>query len=100
MAETKVLVTGAAGFIAGHCIEELLSHGYAVRGVPVLVSADKARQELGWLPRPASESIVAAAESMIHYGIVPRRGRRKPATEAAPNAHPSALRRTRGPSGV
>jgi len=32
MAETKVLVTGATGFIAGHCIEELLSHGYAVRG--------------------------------------------------------------------
>jgi nucleoside-diphosphate-sugar epimerase len=27
-----VLVTGASGFIAGHCIEELLRHGYAVRG--------------------------------------------------------------------
>ena len=69
-------------------------------GVPVLVSADKARHELGWAPRPASQSIIAAAESMIHYGIVPRRGPRKPATEAAPNAHPSALRQTRGPSGV
>src|SRR5215472_112619 len=43
-------------------------------GVPVLVSADKARQELGWVPRPASESIIAAAESMIHYGTVPRPG--------------------------
>ena len=32
MTETTVLVTGATGFIAGHCIEELLSHGYAVRG--------------------------------------------------------------------
>jgi nucleoside-diphosphate-sugar epimerase len=42
-------------------------------GVPVLVSADKARQELGWIPRPASESIVAAGESLIHHGIVPRR---------------------------
>lgn len=41
-------------------------------GVPVLVSADKAKQELGWVPRPASESIVAAGESLIHYGIVPR----------------------------
>src|SRR3954463_15213755 len=40
-------------------------------GVPVLVSADKAKQELGWVPRPASESIVAAGESLIHHGIVP-----------------------------
>jgi dihydroflavonol-4-reductase len=27
-----VLVTGATGFIAGHCIAELVEHGYAVRG--------------------------------------------------------------------
>jgi dihydroflavonol-4-reductase len=27
-----VLVTGASGYIAGHCIEDLLRHGYAVRG--------------------------------------------------------------------
>src|SRR5215207_9816308 len=27
-----VLVTGASGFIAGHCVAELLAHGYAVRG--------------------------------------------------------------------
>jgi nucleoside-diphosphate-sugar epimerase len=42
-------------------------------GVPVLVTADKAKQELGWIPRPASESIVAAGETLIHHGIVPRR---------------------------
>ncbi|WP_328396523.1 SDR family oxidoreductase [Nocardia sp. NBC_00416] len=29
---TRVLVTGATGFIAGHVIVELLDHGYAVRG--------------------------------------------------------------------
>ena len=28
----KVLVTGAAGYIAGHCIRELLAHGHTVRG--------------------------------------------------------------------
>ncbi|GAA2510879.1 SDR family oxidoreductase [Winogradskya humida] len=27
-----VLVTGASGFVAGHCVEDLLRHGYAVRG--------------------------------------------------------------------
>jgi hypothetical protein len=42
-------------------------------GVPVLVSADKAKQELGWIPRPARESIIAAGESLIHHGIVPSR---------------------------
>lgn len=29
---TRVLVTGATGFVAGHCVAELLDHGYAVRG--------------------------------------------------------------------
>ncbi|MBQ75753.1 MAG: hypothetical protein CMQ20_12135 [Gammaproteobacteria bacterium] len=28
----KILVTGASGFIASHCILDLLQHGYAVRG--------------------------------------------------------------------
>lgn len=28
----KVLVTGASGYIAGHCIEQLLAAGYSVRG--------------------------------------------------------------------
>jgi|SRR5579863_949283 nucleoside-diphosphate-sugar epimerase len=28
----KVLVTGATGFAAGHCISDLLAHGYDVRG--------------------------------------------------------------------
>ena len=28
----KILVTGASGFIAGHCILDLLEHGYEVRG--------------------------------------------------------------------
>ena len=29
---SKVLVTGASGFIAGYCISELVGHGYEVRG--------------------------------------------------------------------
>jgi uncharacterized protein YbjT (DUF2867 family) len=40
--EGPVLVTGASGLIAGHCIRELLEHGYAVRGtVRSLAARDK-----------------------------------------------------------
>src|SRR5262249_34262589 len=57
-------------------------------GVPVLVSADKAKQELGWAPRPASESIVAAGGRLI-----PHR-HRPPPRRAAP---PAGTPRARGP---
>ncbi len=43
-------------------------------GVPALVSADKAKRELGWTPRPARESIADAAESLVQHGIVRRHG--------------------------
>jgi nucleoside-diphosphate-sugar epimerase len=39
-----VLVTGATGYIAGHCIHELLEHGYRVRGT-VRSLADPAKTE-------------------------------------------------------
>jgi nucleoside-diphosphate-sugar epimerase len=45
-----------------------LALGYV--GVPALVSADKARRELGWTARPARQSIVDAAESLLRYGVV------------------------------
>ncbi|WP_133908922.1 NAD-dependent epimerase/dehydratase family protein [Actinophytocola oryzae] len=35
-----------------------------------LVSADKARRELGWTMRPVRESILATAESLIEHGLV------------------------------
>jgi hypothetical protein len=43
-------------------------------GVPSLVSADKAKQELAWAARPARESILATAESLLRCEVVPRRG--------------------------
>ncbi|MEX2489255.1 MAG: aldehyde reductase [Pseudomonadales bacterium] len=44
----KILVSGASGFIAGHCILELLNHGYEVRGtVRNLERADQLRTVLG-----------------------------------------------------
>lgn len=40
-------------------------------GRPELVSADKARRELGWTPRPARESILDTAYSLIELGLAP-----------------------------
>ncbi|OLF09637.1 NAD-dependent epimerase/dehydratase family protein [Actinophytocola xanthii] len=44
---SKVLVTGASGFVASHCVADLVAHGYSVRGT--------ARR-----PRPGGVEIVPA----------------------------------------
>jgi len=38
--------------------------------VPVLVTAHKAKQELDWKPRPADDTVRAAAESLLAHGVV------------------------------
>ncbi|MEW1723230.1 aldehyde reductase [Streptomyces sp. NPDC093109] len=48
--------------------------GLSYYGVRTLVTAEKAERELGWTPRPAEEAIVAAADTLIHHGIVPDKG--------------------------
>jgi dihydroflavonol-4-reductase len=62
--------------------------GLSYFGVMASVSADKARRELGWTTRPARESIVATAESLLGHGIVARRG--NDARARSPQAEPSA----------
>ncbi len=42
-----------------------------------LVSAAKAQRELGWTMRPARESILDTAESLIEHGLAPNPGRAK-----------------------
>jgi hypothetical protein len=39
-------------------------------GIPQLVSAEKARTELGWRARPARETILDTAGSLIAHGLV------------------------------
>jgi nucleoside-diphosphate-sugar epimerase len=39
-------------------------------GIKHDVSVDKARRELGWIPRPLRESVIDTAESLISAGIV------------------------------
>jgi nucleoside-diphosphate-sugar epimerase len=68
----QVLVTGASGFIAGHCIADLAGHGYAVRGtvrdparaahldgLAELVTADL-ESEAGWA------EAVAGCDYVLH----------------------------------
>ncbi|RJO78341.1 aldehyde reductase [Nocardia panacis] len=44
--DQQVLVTGATGFIAGHVIEELLEHGYAVRATVRDLANTRGREHL------------------------------------------------------
>ncbi|MFC4856075.1 hypothetical protein [Actinophytocola glycyrrhizae] len=53
-----------------------------------LVSADKARRELGWTMRPVRDSIVATANSLIELGVVPN-----PSTKETRSADTSSRRR-------
>ncbi|WP_280472490.1 NAD-dependent epimerase/dehydratase family protein, partial [Nocardia cyriacigeorgica] len=60
---TRVLVTGATGFIAGHVIAELLNHGYAVRGtVRSLTDARKREHLVELAERVGGEIDFAAAD--------------------------------------
>ncbi|WP_067840007.1 SDR family oxidoreductase [Nocardia lijiangensis] len=43
---TRVLVTGATGYVAGHCIAELLAHGYTVRGTVRDTASARSRPHL------------------------------------------------------
>src|SRR5580692_7822324 len=49
MAGDLVLVTGASGYVAGHCILRLLENGYRVRGT--LRSSKRAAEVRGWLTK-------------------------------------------------
>jgi len=55
-----------------------------------LVSSDKAERELGWTTRPARESIVDTADSLLRYGVVRRTGADRP---AAPLGEPATADR-------
>jgi nucleoside-diphosphate-sugar epimerase len=61
LAQTLVTVTGASGFIALHCVRELLERGYRVRGtVRKLGSEPKLRRALGQLGESQRLSFVEA----------------------------------------
>ncbi|TLF76661.1 SDR family oxidoreductase [Nocardia cyriacigeorgica] len=61
---TRVLVTGATGFIAGHVIAELLNHGYAVRGTVRSLADTRKREHLVELAERAGGEIDFAAADL------------------------------------
>ena len=52
-----VLVTGASGYIAGHCVKALLAKGYRVRGTVRSLANDKSVARVKALAAPGSEDI-------------------------------------------
>ena len=61
---TRVLVTGATGFVAGHCIAELLEHGYAVRGSVRDLDAHAQRAHLTDLARRTGGALEFVAATL------------------------------------
>src|SRR5262245_50485890 len=75
---TTVLVTGGSGFIAGHCIRQLLEQGYDVRttvrspgresAVPAVVA--DLTDDAGWADAVAGCEYVLHVASPVHIGPV------------------------------
>ncbi|WP_181781279.1 NAD-dependent epimerase/dehydratase family protein [Pseudonocardia pini] len=58
--------------------DRTLRTALALVDVPASVSSAKAARDLGWTARPAEESVLATAESLIRLGVVPERAPRHP----------------------
>ena len=66
----RVLVTGASGFIAGHCIAELAAHGYEVRGTVRPSSRDQPVEGAGVIVRADLGSDEGWAEAVADCDYV------------------------------
>jgi dihydroflavonol-4-reductase len=63
---TRVLVTGAMGFIASHTIADLLAHGYEVRGT--VRSRQRALQEAALARLPGAERLSLVEADLLREG--------------------------------
>jgi hypothetical protein len=59
-----------------------MKHAAAAGNRYILVSAAKAARELGWTARPARQSIIDAADSLIEQGVVRARAAARTARNA------------------
>jgi nucleoside-diphosphate-sugar epimerase len=69
----KALVTGAAGFIAGYLVEELLGHGYEVVGLDNLSSMESWRRVTTRIPGTARSATQTwgSLTSRLPTGTIP-----------------------------
>src|SRR6187399_3150729 len=67
-ADTLVVVTGASGFIALHCVRELLERGYRVRGTVRSLSSEPALRKALLPLEPGDRLSFAAAELLSDAG--------------------------------
>ena len=72
MAFNQVLVTGASGYVAGHCILRLLERGYRVRGT--LRSLDRAEAVRQWLTRARGGVDPGAALAFVAAELTEKSG--------------------------
>ena len=72
MRSDLVLVTGASGYVAGHCILRLLTDGYRVRGT--LRSLKRASEVRQWLTKARGGSDPGDALSFVEAELTVPKG--------------------------
>src|SRR5580658_1085646 len=72
MRSDLVLVTGASGYVAGHCILRLLTDGYGVRGT--LRSLKRASEVRQWLTKARGDSDPGDALSFVEAELTVQKG--------------------------
>ena len=69
---SRVLVTGGSGYL-GTAKRVPTEEAPGPEPARLIIQNDRAKQELGWRPRPAGTTIVETAESLRDLGLLEER---------------------------